>query len=155
MLLSARLNRFSTQSHRKLALRKFCGKILTDVDIEKELFTIKRRMGSLHSIGNYKAALECAEQLESRVKEVMGTQNSVYASCLNNVALMQKAMGQIDKSVDNYTQALHTYEEAVGKKHSSYAITLSNLGASYKAYAEVTKGVEKMELLQRYLKLSN
>ena len=73
----------------------------------------------------------------------------MYASCLNNVALMQKHMGNIEKSVELYTQALHIYDDCVGKKHNSYAITLANLGAGYKAYSEITKGMEKLQLLER------
>ena len=40
--------------------RRLCqeAKIQTEVDIEKELFSIKRRMGGFHSKGNYKAVID-------------------------------------------------------------------------------------------------
>lgn len=98
---------------------------------------------------NKSKALECAEELRDNVSRVMGQENAMYASCLNNIALMQKQLGNIETSIDMYTQALHIYEESVGKKHNSYAITLANLGAGYKAFAETTKGMEKLQLLER------
>jgi tetratricopeptide (TPR) repeat protein len=138
------------RSSRSSCIRRLCTeKIKTDIDIEKDLFVLKRRMGGFHSVGNYKSALEVAEELQDKVKSLMGEDNAMYASCLNNVALMQKYLGKIEESVEAYTQALHIYEDAVGKKHSSYAITLANLGASYKVYAETSKGMEKMQLLER------
>ena len=41
-------------------------------------------------VGNYGEALECAIELQEKVKIVMGTECAIYASCLNNVALMHK-----------------------------------------------------------------
>lgn len=58
------------------------------IDIEKELFAIKRRMTQFHSRGEYELALECAIELEQEVEKLMGTKNAVYASSVNNVALM-------------------------------------------------------------------
>ena len=105
-------------------------KNLTPIDIEKELFKLKRRMGGYYSKGLYVNALECATELEEKVSSVMGAKNAVYASCLNNIALMNKILGNTDVAMSKYTEALHLYEELLGKKHASYVSTLANIGTS-------------------------
>jgi tetratricopeptide (TPR) repeat protein len=101
---------------------------LTPIDIEKELFKIKRRIGSQYSKGLYKEALGSALELEENVARHLGKKNAVYASCLNNVALMNKMLGNSDAAMTKYTEALHAYSDLVGKKHTSYISTLANLG---------------------------
>jgi tetratricopeptide (TPR) repeat protein len=116
---------------------------------EKALFQLKRMMGSCYTKADYQGALTYAEELERKVKDFLGEDNAVYASCLNNIALFQKNLGQHDNAMDNYTKALHCYFDTVGKKHTSYAATLANLGALYKIMAEKTSGLDKLALLDR------
>jgi hypothetical protein len=61
---------------------------LSPIDTEKEMFKIKRRMAAFYNRGSYLLALECAEELEITVADTFGKKNTVYASCLNNIALM-------------------------------------------------------------------
>ena len=149
---------------------------LTPIDIEKELFKIKRRMGGFYSKGMYHDALVCAVDLEQKVAEVMGTGNAVHASCLNNVALMNKMLGHSDVAMAKYTAALQTYEDVVGKvgvafkrcrtlssltshpspppltprqRHPSYVSTLANIGVLYKSLAEAATGMERLQLIER------
>jgi len=60
----------------------------TIFDAEKEMFQIRRQMTSAYSLGEYKLALDYAQDLLIRAENLMGKRNAVYASCLNNVALM-------------------------------------------------------------------
>lgn len=122
---------------------------LSPIDIEKELFTMKRRMGQFFSKGMYQDALKCAVELEINVKEVMGTKNAIYASCLNNVAIMNKMLGRNDDAMIKYTEALHIYKDVVGRKHPSYASTLANIGVLYKVLAEASSGIDKTQLVDR------
>jgi tetratricopeptide (TPR) repeat protein len=122
---------------------------LSPIDIEKELFTMKRRMGQFYSKGMYEDALECAVELEINVKEVMGTNNAIYASSLNNVAIMNKMLGRNDDAMTKYTEALHIYKDVVGRKHPSYASTLANIGVLYKVLAEASSGIDKTQLIDR------
>ena len=59
---------------------------------EKEMFAIKRRMMSLYQGGqDFEGALQCANELASKVAEcheLGGKKSTIYASCLNNIALM-------------------------------------------------------------------
>ncbi len=119
------------------------------MDAEKELFSLKRKVGSFFSKGNYQEALNSAEILQEKVQSSLGTDNSIYASTINDVALMHKMLGNHEKSMELYTEALHKYHSTVGKDHASYAHTLQNLGVLYKTQAEASKGMDKDQLLTR------
>eukprot|EP01041_Mallomonas_annulata_P003330 gene3330-6591_t len=121
----------------------------TPIEIEKEMFKIKREMGAYYSKGSYENALQSATHLQIYVEETMGKDNAIYASCLNNVALMNKMLGNYELAVDKYIDALHKYEDVSGKFNSSYISTLTNLGVLCKTFAEHRKGKERTELLQR------
>jgi len=64
----------------------------TIFDTEKEMFQVRRQMTAAYSLGEYKMALDYAETLLSMAEKLMGKRNAVYASCLNNVALMVSAL---------------------------------------------------------------
>lgn len=57
-------------------------------DIEKEMFALRRRMTAHYNRGDYRSALDHAKELLQLAEEVTGTRNAVYASSLNNTALM-------------------------------------------------------------------
>jgi len=58
------------------------------IDEEREMFLLKRRMSEAYSKGHYRDALSFAQQLEEKASTLLGVKNAVYASCLNNTALM-------------------------------------------------------------------
>jgi hypothetical protein len=60
----------------------------TIFDTEQQMFQLRRKMTAAYSLGRYQMALEFALDLQSKATQIMGTKNAVYASCLNNVALM-------------------------------------------------------------------
>ena len=128
-------------------------KTLSDLDTERELHRIKRKMGTAYSKGDYDNALGSAIMLEEAVETTMGKDNVVYASCLNNIAVMNKMLGANDAAMAKYTEALHLYRDKVGHTHRSYASTLSNMGILYRSMAEPregsAKGMDKLQLLER------
>jgi len=128
----------------------------TEIDAEKELFKVKRNMGAFHSKGQYSDALHCALELESAIELLMGRHTAMFASALNNVALMNKMLGNFTAAADKYTQSLVIYDEVVGRKHASYAATLHNLGVLYREQAAADKShggpdsaMEREQLLAR------
>ena len=60
----------------------------TAIDEERQMFLLKRRMSEAYSKGHYRNALSFAQQLEEKASTLLGVKNAVYASCLNNTALM-------------------------------------------------------------------
>ncbi len=55
---------------------------------EKDLYYVKRIMSRHYNSGDYQQALESATKLLDLVVALYGKNNAVYASCLNNIALM-------------------------------------------------------------------
>lgn len=60
----------------------------SSLDREKELFAIKRAVSAQYSHGNYGTALTTSQELTEKTSALYGKKNPVYASCLNNEALM-------------------------------------------------------------------
>jgi tetratricopeptide (TPR) repeat protein len=116
---------------------------MSAMDIEKELFKMKREMGVHYSNGSYNQALLIAQDMERNIIAIMGSGNAVHASCLNNIGLMQKNLGQNESALKSYNAALEIYEKAESKEHPSYLSTLSNIGALYKNMSESTDDVDK------------
>lgn len=119
------------------------------LDIEKDLFRLRREMTSHFTSGNYPDALKCAQTIETTAEKLYGIKTTIFASSLNNTALMFKMMGELKKAIDKYTKALQLYEDLVGSKHESYCSVLSNLGITYKLLAqEVSSDKERNDYLR-------
>ncbi len=59
------------------------------LDREKEeLFPLRRLLAFHHNAGGYEKALKIGLELQEKITEIYGTNNTVYASCLSNIALM-------------------------------------------------------------------
>ena len=115
---------------------KIDHKNMSPVDVEKELFRMKRQMGAYYSKAAYGEALKVAKDLQREVLDIMGAKNAVNASCLNDIGVMYKMLGNKDSALEKYQQALDIYEEVVGKSHMSYVNTSANIGVLYKAMAD-------------------
>lgn len=55
---------------------------------EKELFALKRAIAQAYNKGHYADALARAVEMQGKAEDLYGKNNPVYASCLNNTALM-------------------------------------------------------------------
>ena len=100
-------------------------------EINQELLQLKKDMGSAYANSNYSLALSTAVELQDKVEQLHGTKNSIFISCLNNVALMNKMLGNNDIAMEQYTQTLQLYFDLYQTKHhKNYAATLTNLGNS-------------------------
>lgn len=120
------------------------------LDSEKEdLFPLRRSLAFHHDQGDYAKALELALQLLDKVSKVYGTNNTVYASSLNNVALMHKMKGDNDAAMKYYLESLQLYYNLQGKETSNNAKILGNIGKLYQVMASKSKGMEKANLLER------
>ena len=116
---------------------------------EKLMFKINREISSNYAMGKYDEALESAMKLEVYVEQTMGKNNTIYASCLNNIALMNKMLGNYEIAIEKYIDSLHCYEDVIGKSHISYIRTLANLGIVCKTYADMCTGMHREQLMLR------
>ena len=62
------------------------------MDREKELFIVRKDLAKYYGAGRYSEALKCAQMIEADTKELYGEKTSIFASSLNNTALMLKVM---------------------------------------------------------------
>lgn len=49
-------------------------------------------MGTHYSNGSYGEALNVARALEIEIKDIMGSDNAVHASCINNIGSFMKCI---------------------------------------------------------------
>jgi tetratricopeptide (TPR) repeat protein len=126
-----------------------------DKAILKELEGLKKEMGNSYANGNYQSALELAMSMHNKVKDYLdssesGYNHGIYASTLNNLALMNKLLGNNEAAMNQYIEALMIYKEVYKThEHVSYAAALTNLGILYKTMAEESSGIDKDQLLAR------
>lgn len=112
-------------------------------------------MGSSYGNGKYNEALDIATLMHDKIKTALKAKgadrnNSIYASSLNNLALMNKNLGNNELAMEQYVEALMIYKNIFKTNvHVSYAATLTNLGMLYKMMAESSKGIDKDQLLAR------
>ena len=99
-------------------------------------------MGAYYSKSAYAEALKVANELNREVLDIMGPNNAVHASCLNNIGLMQKMLGNKEAALEKYKASLDIYEEVVGKSHTSYVSTSANIGVLYKSMADSAESEE-------------
>jgi tetratricopeptide (TPR) repeat protein len=146
--------------HQSLITRtlKIDHKNLSPLDVEKELFKMKRQMGAYYSKAAYAEALKVAKELNREVLDIMGSGNTVHASCLNDIGLMEKMLGNKEAALEKYKESLAIYEETVGKSHMSYVSTSSNIGVLYKSMADSAQSEEEywkyLDLAEDILKKS-
>jgi hypothetical protein len=57
--------------------------------------------------GNYSEALERSLGMKDWLERELGEDHPVYASCLNNIALMHKMLNNLDEAVQWYSESLH------------------------------------------------
>lgn len=119
------------------------------METEKDVGLALREVQDLYKEGKYTEALQVSLGMKDWLERELGEDHPVYASCLNNVALMHKMTNELEDAVHYYAMALDTYERSVGVNHRSYATALNNLGLVFlmqAQQAEANKG-GKMEAL--------
>ena len=89
------------------------------------------------------AAAECCQVAAGH----FGKKHVVFASSLNNMALVYKESGQNSQALNYYQEALEVYTASAGPEHPSTVAVLANIGLLYTRMAEQTKGVERQAIL--------
>ncbi|EQC30722.1 hypothetical protein SDRG_11481 [Saprolegnia diclina VS20] len=120
-------------------------------DTESNIAGMQQKVREFYTQGDFEAALDMALLCRDTVKDHFGTDHPVYASTLNNIALMQKNLSQLTDAIATYEEALRVYKECVGEGHASFATTLHNLGGVYRLQSHVLSGMQKVEALDNAL----
>jgi hypothetical protein len=69
------------------------------MDREKALLGVRKELAGHYSAGRYPEALSCAQRIEDETKELYGEHTSMFASSLNNTALMLKVSDPVHTCV--------------------------------------------------------
>lgn len=117
-----------TWLHRKEKIRWFStnnSANSTENDVKtKEMMN---QFYELFTTAKYEEALELSKVLRKHTFYSYGGDSPVFASAVNNQALIYKSLGQFVLANNLFELALDTYSKCVGKKHASYVTALSNL----------------------------
>ena len=119
------------------------------VDIEREFTTMQREVRELVAAHRFEEAMGIALELRDQTKQHYGAEHPVVASSMNNVALLEKSMGNFETSIEMFIETVQVSASSVGKEHASTATALHTLGLAYKAAADVRKGIDQLTLLER------
>ena len=84
-------------------------------------------------MGAYDRAEPLFRQALEITKKALGEEHPDYATSLNNLAELYRAMGAYDRAEPLYRQALEIRKKALGEGHPDYATSLNNLAGLYRA----------------------
>jgi tetratricopeptide (TPR) repeat protein len=113
---------------------------------EAEIATLQNELKEALQDGSLSRAMELAEALVESSEKLFGKSHPVYASSLNNLALVLKQRGLYLESISKYDEALKIYEQVLGKQHPNVAATLSNLGLLHITVSRHdSKGLSKLQ----------
>ena len=101
---------------------------------------------SLYEQGRFQEALVLFEQLLALRQEGLTQDNPLLAVALNNVAEVNRALGNYEVAQPLYQQALDLYAISLPPDHPEIATTLNNLGLTY---VELGRYIEAEPLFQR------
>lgn len=94
---------------------------------------------SLYNQKNYEAAEKAATVALEIAEKNYGPQHINVAKSLNNLAMIYRAQGEIDRAVEYYNNALELKRKILDADNPSIANTLNNLGVLYAASDDYLK----------------
>ena len=135
-------------------------KILEKIGKEKNILTFATSLNNLASAYSY-SPLENTEIISSLSKkalkiyeEVLGKNNSAYASVLNNLGSHYLLTGEYEEAKTIFTEALSIIESIYGRDHHHFLMVTSNLGTICERTGKLEEALEYYsQLAERYLKI--
>ena len=125
---------------------------------ERELVTAEsKRLGQkVHQLfngGNYREALQVAEEQMELLKNAYGPNHHEYATAMNNVATLYQALGRYGEAEPLLEQASKIQQRTLGDDHPHTVASLSNLATVYQAMGEDAQAAA-MQMLVKSMKES-
>jgi CHAT domain-containing protein len=96
-------------------------------------------------MGEYRQALTLYEQARDLTKRLLGEDHPEYATCLNNLAGLYRAMGDYGKALPLYEQARDLRKKLLGEDHPDYARSLNDLARLYRDLGEYRRALPLFE----------
>ena len=123
---------------------------MPDREKETQLNQMQAQVAELYKQGNYKKALEVAQETLLATLDHFGITHPATASSYVNVGLAYKQLGNFELALEQYQKALQAYADTVGTDHASYAMVLHNLGMLYQSqiHLDDSAGLKQQDRLR-------
>jgi tetratricopeptide (TPR) repeat protein/CHAT domain-containing protein len=103
------------------------------------------KVGQLYQQGQYKEALPLARQVQTTFRELLTENHPDYATSLNNLAELYRAMGAYTKALPLCEQARDLRKKLLSENHPDYAQSLNNLAALYRDMGDYAKALPLLQ----------
>jgi len=98
-----------------------------------------QRVHALFNGGQYREALDVAEQQMKLLQSAYGSDHHEYATAVNNVATLYQALGRHNEAEPLLQQASRIQEKKLGHEHPHTLASLANLATVYEAMGQKEK----------------
>jgi tetratricopeptide (TPR) repeat protein len=99
------------------------------------------RAVQLHQQGKFRQAVQIAAKVLAVRRVVLGERHPDYATSLNNLAELYRAIGEPGKALPLLREVRESLRQALGERHPHYAHSLHNLASLYKDLGEHGKAL--------------
>ena len=93
----------------------------------------------LYGEGRFSDAIASAEQVRNISKQVLGDTHPVYATSLNDLAVLYRSTGDYARAELLYVQARDIRKQVFGETHPTYATVLANLAGLYEGTGDYSR----------------
>ena len=118
---------------------------------EARLRELQTHMRECYHGGRYAEALEAGGECHDLAVASFGSAHPAVASVCNNLALMHKSLGDLDKAAALYKEALDCYRNVLGEEHTSTATAACNLALLHRDSQDAARVREARTLLEGVL----
>ncbi|MCC9604987.1 CHAT domain-containing protein [Blastopirellula sp. JC732] len=104
-----------------------------------QLQEAKMKMLELYAKGKYDEAIPYAEKVKESSAQLLGVDDSLYASALHNLGTLHQRIGKYPAAESFYRQTLDVRRQTLGAMHPRYAGSVNNLGGLYYLLGDYAK----------------
>src|SRR2546426_700204 len=98
---------------------------------EEEIDRLNREVVRLYQRGDFRSAMVQSTRAAELARRHLGEDHPDFATSLNDLAELYRAMGDYARAEPLYRQALEIYRVALGENHPHFATSLNNLAGLY------------------------
>jgi CHAT domain-containing protein/Tfp pilus assembly protein PilF len=124
----------------------------------EEATTRSENVENLWQEGRFKVALPLAQRVANSYSQILGKENRLYATSLNNLGVLYQAMGDYRTALPLLEMARDLRRKLLTENHTHYVTSLNNLATLYHIMGDYQKALplyEKARDLRRKLLSEN
>ncbi|MFL5587294.1 MAG: tetratricopeptide repeat protein [Ktedonobacteraceae bacterium] len=108
-------------------------------DIQEYIAELNQQIAELYQEGCFELGVNIATRVCATARQRLGEDHPDYATSLNNLATLYRAIGDYTQAETLYLEALTIQRKVLGEEHLDLAISLNNLATLYYMMGEYTK----------------